>query len=327
MSLVSSVLGPAAVAGAALGIGLLGILLAVPLLLERRADPVGVAAPGGAVLAAALSVTLGSIHVIAFAGYVFGAAAVAAGLVTAAVLPFRAPRLGLPVLGGVVALIAASAWAGVTVDGIVEFAAAFGAALADDLLNIAVIAVTVAAMLAWAVITVVVVGRTRGGRRFEGRLVRHRRLLTILAAAGPLPYAIARASWLTPWPLFGPAGREEITAPMLATGLMLGAGAVAASVLTLGLILPWGLRFPRWMPRIGGRTVPAATAVVPGAIAAGILCVSASPMLVSGIGDPGDPVSPLLVNLVLPFWYWGPTLALAVWAYAAWRRRMALDLA
>ncbi|GAA1837961.1 hypothetical protein [Agromyces salentinus] len=325
MSLVSQALGPVAVAAAALGLGLVGVLLAVTTLRGRRAD--SIAAPGGAVLAAALSITLGSVHVIAFAGYVFGAIVVGVGLVAIVVLPFRAPRLGLPLLGGSIVLIAASAWAGVTLDGITEFAGAFGRALVEDAPNLAVIAVTVAAMLTWAVTAVVGVGRTRGGRRFEAWLVRHRRPLTILAAAGPLPYGVARASWLTPWPLFGPAEGEGITAPMLATGLMLGAGAVAASVLTLGLILPWGVRFPRWIPRIGDHVVPAATAVVPGAVAAGLLCLSASPMLVSGIGDEGDPVSPLVVNLVLPFWYWGPMLALAVWAYAAWRRRGALDAA
>ena len=47
--------------------------------------------------------------------------------------------------------------------------------------------------------------------------------------------------------------------------------------------------------------------------------MSASPLVALEVGDPGDPISPLLVNLVLPFWFWGPMLALAVWAYAAWR--------
>ena len=318
-SLASRALGPSAAAVGALGLGLAGVLLAVILLLGRRSDRVGVAAPGGAALAVGLSVTLGSFDVIAFAGYLFGAAAVAAGLATVAVLLVRVPRLGLPLLGGLIALIAASVWVGLTADGVVVFATGFAGALAADALNLAVIAATVAAMLAWALIAVAAVGHAPGGRRFEAWLVRHRRLLTILAAAGPLPYAVARMSWLTPWPQFAPIN-EDLSPAMLATGLMLGAGAVAASVLTLGLILPWGLQFPQWMPRIGGHAVPTATAVVPGAIAAGILCVSASPLVVLEVGDPGDPISPLLVNLVLPFWFWGPMLALAVWAYAAWRR-------
>jgi hypothetical protein len=38
------------------------------------------------------------------------------------------------------------------------------------------------------------------------------------------------------------------------------------------------------------------------------------------VGTADAPVDSLLVNLVLPLWFWGPMLALAVWAYAAWRR-------
>jgi hypothetical protein len=33
----------------------------------------------------------------------------------------------------------------------------------------------------------------------------------------------------------------------------------------------------------------------------------------------------VLLNLVLPLWFWGPMLALAVWAYAAWRDRTRND--
>ena len=43
--------------------------------------------------------------------------AVAAGLATVAVLLVRAPRLGLPLLGGLIAVIAASVWVGVDADG------------------------------------------------------------------------------------------------------------------------------------------------------------------------------------------------------------------
>lgn len=42
-------------------------------------------------------------------------------------------------------------------------------------------------------------------------------------------------------------------------------------------------------------------------------------MFVTIVGNPGAPADAMLVNLVLPLWFWGPMLALAVWAYAAWR--------
>jgi hypothetical protein len=43
------------------------------------------------------------------------------------------------------------------------------------------------------------------------------------------------------------------------------------------------------------------------------------PMFVTVVGRPGAVIDGLVVNLVLPLWFWGPMLALAVWAYAAWR--------
>src|SRR5699024_11857442 len=39
--------------------------------------------------------------------------------------------------------------------------------------------------------------------RTEAWVLRHRRRLTIIAACGPLPYALIRLTWLTPWPLLG----------------------------------------------------------------------------------------------------------------------------
>ena len=319
-SLVTTVLAPAAVAVIALVLGLAGVALATLLALGRHSSHAGLAGFGAAALALATGLALGSMGIIAFAGYLFGLAAVVAGILTITVMLVRAPRLGLVLLGGLIALVATSVWlAGLTVDGVVEFAIAFGGALAAEVPNLAVVAVIVATTLVWAAIAISVLRSAPGGQRFEAWLVRHRRILTILAALGPVPYAVARMSWLTPWPLFGPVA-DELPPSMLATGLMLGAGAAAASLLTLGLILPWGRVFPAWMPRIGGRRVPVAAAVVPGSIAAGVLCISAAPMFVTIVGNPGAPADALLVNLVLPLWFWGPMLALAVWAYAAWRR-------
>ncbi|MEU9192971.1 hypothetical protein [Streptomyces hundungensis] len=38
--------------------------------------------------------------------------------------------------------------------------------------------------------------------------------------------------------------------------------------LTLGLVRPWGEVWPRWIPRLGGRRIPVAAAVVPAALGA-----------------------------------------------------------
>src|SRR5690606_34329438 len=107
------------------------------------------------------------------------------------------------------------------------------------------------------------------GRRgaFARWVLRHRRAITIAAACCALPYTLARLTWLTPWPLLAPGELDITTTPMvLLTGLSLGAAMLAGGVLTLGLILPWGRRFPRWMAGIGGRPVPIALAVVPASV-------------------------------------------------------------
>ncbi len=319
-SLASILLGPEAVAVLALAAGGAGVVFAAWCARggPKSAVPTGI---GATALALVLVFALGSISIIAFAGYLFGCLAVVAGVVTIAVMLVRAPRLGLTLLAGLIVLLAASVWlAGLTIEGVVGFAVNFGRALAADAPELAVMAVAVGTILAWAAIAAGAVRTGSAGGAFESWLVRHRRVLTILAALGPIPYAVARASWLTPWPLFGPSG-EELSPAILATGLMLGSGAVAASVLTLGLILPWGRVFPTWMPRIGGRAVPVLAAAIPGFTAAGILCLSAVPMLVTLVGNPASPADALVVNLVLPLWFWGPMLTLAVWAYVAWRGR------
>jgi hypothetical protein len=314
-SLVSAFWTPGVVAGLTLGLGVAGIALALlTARIGRNGDSL---APGlaAAALAVAAGLTLGSMGIIAVAGYLFGLVAVVAGVVTIAVMIVRAPRLGLLLLAGLVGLGAMAFWlAGLTLDGILKFATAFAGALAAEVADIAVAAVVVGVTVAWVAVAIRLLRRSPATRHFERWLVRHRRALTVLAALGPVPYAVARASWVTPWPLFG-TDAANIPPDMLTTGLMLGAGAVAASILTLGLILPWGRVFPRWIPGIGGRPVPVAAAVVPGALAAGVISVSAAPVLVTTTADDA-----LLVNLVLPLWFWGPMLALAVWAYAAWRR-------
>jgi hypothetical protein len=319
LSLVSTMALPTAVAGVAVGVGVAGVSLAAFLALGGRTPPAA-AGLGAAALALTIALAQGSMGIIAFSGYLFGLAAVVAGVVTIAMMLVRTPRLGLLLLAGLIAVLAMAVWlAGLTFDGLAEFATAFAGALAAEAPNLAVAGIVVAAALVWTAIAIAGLRGSPGGRCLESWLVRHRHALTILAALGPVPYALARISWLTPWPLFGPVA-EDLPPDMLATGLMLGAGAAAASTLTLGLILPWGRTFPTWMPRIGGRSVPVAAAVVPGSIAAGVLCISAAPMLVTIVGAADAPVDSLLVNLVLPLWFWGPMLALAVWAYAAWRR-------
>ena len=163
-------------------------------------------------------------------------------------------------------------------------------------------------------------------RRLTDAVRRARVPVTLLAAACGLPYLIARASWLTPWPLFGPTremlDRDPAT---MVTGLLLGSAMLASSLLTLGLILPWGERFPRWAPGVGGRPVPVRLAVVPALLVAVLFTVGGIAMLDLGAAmeGSGGSINRLTMWLVLPFWLWGPLLALATWGYAVHRREIA----
>ncbi|MFD6176876.1 MULTISPECIES: hypothetical protein [unclassified Isoptericola] len=162
---------------------------------------------------------------------------------------------------------------------------------------------------AWAGLVAVRAWQRGSLRTATAWVTRHRTLFTVVAALGPLPYALARLTWLTPWPQFaGPA--EDLTLPVRIQGLSLSSGAWLGIVLTLGLILPWGERLPRWFGRRAGRPVPPAAAIVPGGIVAVMLCGAAVPMIVM-MGWAGA--------LYFPAWFWGPALALAVWGYAGHR--------
>ena len=149
-------------------------------------------------------------------------------------------------------------------------------------------------------------------------VLRHRVPITVAAAACSLPYVIARLSWLTPWPLFGSPGQSpvDLQQTVLVTGLALGAAMVVGGLLTLGLILPWGERFPRWMGPLAGRPVRPSFAVVPAAIVAALFTFSGIGLAIEGLMGAG-PLGEYnwTMGLVLPFWLWWPLLALAAWGY------------
>lgn len=165
----------------------------------------------------------------------------------------------------------------------------------------------------WAAAGAQAVSGTRGMERFTAWVVRHRTAITIVAATGPLPYALVRLTWLTPWPQLG----FDLDLSTRIWGLTLSSGAWLGTFLTIGLIRPWSEVFPRWMPGLAGRRVPVAAAAVPGGLIAVTLIFSAVPMLVM-FGEQGL-VDGIVGALTFPCWYWGPALALAVWGYVAHR--------
>ncbi|MEV0283774.1 hypothetical protein AB0H36_06580 [Kribbella sp. NPDC050820] len=143
---------------------------------------------------------------------------------------------------------------------------------------------------------------------------------TIVAVLCPMPYALLRMTWLLPNPIGFDADELNAEPGIKLFGLGLGLIALAAGIVTLGLIRPWGEVWPRWIPIVAGRPVPLKAAVVPGAVAATLLLV-ASASLIGLLWTPdASTVENILYLLILPFPLWGASLAVATAAYY-YRRR------
>lgn len=248
--------------------------------------------------------------VIPAAGYTFAACVVIGVVVFITLTVLRRPWIGIVLAVVVAALLA---YAIVTHEAaqipgrVLE---AFGV-LAPQASVAAAHVLAAAGLLAWAV--------TDAGR---GRIaefgVRHRTAITVVAAACALPYVLVRATWLTPWPQFG-GGAEAFAAEpsMHVMGLVLGFAMLIGGVLTLGLIRPWGERFPRFLAGLGGHAVPVAMAVIPASIVS-VLFTAAGAEFAFEVG--GDVAETVTFLLMFPFWLWGPLLGVATWGYALHRQ-------
>jgi hypothetical protein len=149
---------------------------------------------------------------------------------------------------------------------------------------------------------------------------------TYLAVLNPLLYAITRFAWALGIPL---GITEELLREGQVSGAWLAGAALATvaiigAILTLGLIQPWGERFPTWIPFWGGKRVPPALAIIPAALIS-VLVTSAGLMYVrltlTGVFDeqfgPGNPAT-YGPELLWPVW--GIALGAATLAYY-YRRR------
>ncbi|MFG3282068.1 hypothetical protein [Streptomyces sp. NPDC048111] len=109
----------------------------------------------------------------------------------------------------------------------------------------------------------------------------------------------------------------------------------ALAFTAIGLVARWGEVFPRWMPRLRGRRVPTAAAVVPAAIATTLLTlvftVIAIVTRVTQSKANGDPLpadypskaggweTVYFYASYAPLVLWGPMLGILTYGY--WRRR------
>jgi hypothetical protein len=323
--LLRAVLGPRATAATLAGLGLAGALgasLVLVVVVRNRRPALLVLA---LVQVAAWGVALQSVTTISLAGYLLAAALPLGVVVLLALVVRRYRRLRWLVLAGVLAavVVVALSWSAVAAT-LTRLGGALAAGFVVAAPRIGVTVLAGAVVAAWALVALRLLRGSPRGRSAGLWVLRHRCALTLVAAAGPLPYGLLRLSWLTPWPLVSP--EEDLPAELRLWGLLLGGAALLGSVLTLGLVLPWGERFPRWFPGLAGRSVPVAAAVVPGGLVAGLVCAAAVPMLRLALLPAADEVSDGLglwervgFALVFPFWVWGPALALAVWGYAQHR--------
>jgi hypothetical protein len=109
---------------------------------------------------------------------------------------------------------------------------------------------------------------------------------------------------------------------------------LAAALLTVGLVRPWGEVVPRWVPLLGGRTVPVPAAVIPAA--GGALLIFAfyayaglnsvlgfrPPPNIPGCPDPlQEPGAWVVIASYAPLLAWGPLLVLVTVAYHRRRQR------
>lgn len=320
-ALVLLVIPPTALAWLVLVTAAIGAFGAVAVLRRDTDDPsallIAVAVPQIVVFGFAVQ----GMGTIALAGYLVAFAVPAAGLVLAVQVVRRYPRLRVGVAAGLLAVTAWGALSGTfrptAVSRLLGSLATGFAAAAQEL--VAVLLFTASAA-GWILVLLDSVGRTGTADRLTDVVVRHRRTFTVIAALGPLPYALARATWLTPWPMIG-GPIADLSPETRLWGVLLGAAAVSGSVLTIGLIRPWGEVFPRWLPRLAGQPVPVAAAAVPGGIVAAIVTAAAVPVLVGMSTSDLGVVDKALAILLFPFWLWGPMLALAVWGYVGHRSR------
>lgn len=99
------------------------------------------------------------------------------------------------------------------------------------------------------------------------------------------------------------------------------------ALLTLGLVQPWGEILPRWLPILGGRTIPVLVAVVPAAFGAAAVTLLSFAMAATWYGpeNNGSPEAPQgIAGLIMTLCYapmlaWGPLVIAVTVAY--YRRR------
>jgi hypothetical protein len=154
------------------------------------------------------------------------------------------------------------------------------------------------------------------------RALRVGRRAVLVGAVFAFAYPAARLPWA-----FGVGfGLAELDAETATVGLSLGGAALVGVVLMTGLIVDWGVRFPRWVPGLAGRRVPVGLAILPAVVAVALITTGrsmlaqvlfAAPSLALVEFDDLWWVHGLALAAALP---WGIAVAVATAAYLVRRR-------
>src|SRR5699024_5414083 len=144
---------------------------------------------------------------LSFAGYLVGMALPVAAIVTGIGAAVRAPRARIP-LG--VAVVVAIVVVVVFRDLIVGAFRGNIVDLGEKAWTLWALTLTLGTTALWLVLTVRAVRGASWVAAVTSWLVRHRRPITVLAAIGPLPYALLRLTWLTPWPIGMPGDAGDV---------------------------------------------------------------------------------------------------------------------
>ena len=304
-----------------------GLVLAM-LARRRSASPALVAAMAAeAAVLAVLAADLGSLVLL---GYLVAIVGPATFLVVFTVGAAR-DRRTRPWLLGVVAVVVAGVAAGLLRPGTVTgLAGELGSGFAEHGLPHLHLALLLAGAAIWGSTAVLsrrsatgrcaVCGRPGATWTDPAAARRWGTVATWIAVAGPLPYALLRMTWLTPWPSGLPEA-GDLEPQMRLFGLGLGFAALGGAVLTLGLIRPWGEVWPRWVPALHGRPVPVRVPVLAGGLVAVALIAASPAILAMGVDQLRDgDLHDAALTLVFPTLPWGLALGAAVAGYA-YRRR------
>ncbi|MCZ2820963.1 hypothetical protein O2V63_11535 [Modestobacter sp. VKM Ac-2977] len=303
-------------------------LLLVRLSRRRDGSPLLVAAMAvQAAVLGGLAADLGSLVLLGYLAAIVGPVTFLAVFTVGA----ARDRRTRPWLIGVAALVAAGVAAGLLRPGTVtDLAGELGSGFAEHAMPHLHLALLLAGATIWGTTAMLlrrsatgrcaVCGRPAAAWTLPAAARRWGTVATWIAVAGPLPYALLRMTWLTPWPLGMPT--DGVLEPQLRLfGLGLGFAALGGAVLTLGLIRPWGEVWPRWVPGLRGRPVPVRVPVLAGGVVAVALLAASPAFLAMAVeqllaGDLGDAA----LVLVFPTLPWGLALAAAVTGYALRRR-------